>query len=142
MLRKLASAAVTAGVIFGGLCAAAPAQADDAAGAAYVLKGKVLCPGGVKPTGAVAMQLKVGEEVTGTFDSKADGTFSQSVTFPSSLGFDAVTLIATAPTAACAAETKPTTVALGARVLGLNLVPALLGADVTVVLTASDQPVK
>ena len=144
MLRKLApAAAVTAAVIVGGLCAAAPAQAADTGDTrAYALTGRVLCPGGVKPTAAVALELKADGNVTDSFDSKDDGTFTHAATSPSSLGLAAVTLTATAPAAACGgAATKPMTVPLGMRVLGLDLLPALLGSDVTITLTAAQSVV-
>ncbi|WP_405728775.1 hypothetical protein OG607_27220 [Streptomyces sp. NBC_01537] len=140
MLRKLApAAAVTAAVIVGGLCAAAPAQAADTGDTrAYALNGRVLCPGGVKPTAAVALELKVDETVADSFDTKGDGTFTRATTAPSSLGLAAVTLTATAPKAACGgAATKPMTVPLGVRVLGLDLLPAMLGSDVTIALTTA-----
>jgi len=143
VLRKLApAAAVTAAVIVGGLCAAAPAQAADPGDTgdtrAYALTGRVLCPGGVKPTAAVALELKVDGNVTNSFDSKDDGTFAHAATSPSSLGLAAVTLTATAPEAACGGTaTKPMTVPLGVRVLGLDLLPAMLGSDVTITLTAA-----
>jgi hypothetical protein len=142
VLRKLApAAAVTAAVIVGGLCAA-PAQAAGTGDTrAYALNGRVLCPGGVKPTAAVALELKVDGKVAGSFESKDDGTFSHAATSPSSLGLAAVTLTVTAPEAACGAATKPMTIPLGMRVLGLDLLPALLGSDVTITLTAAQSVV-
>ncbi|WP_329317187.1 hypothetical protein [Streptomyces sp. NBC_01262] len=144
MLRKLApAAAVTAAVIVGGLCAAAPAQAADPGDTrAYALNGRVLCPGGVKPTAAVALELKVDEAVADSFDTKDDGTFTHATTAANSLGLAAVTLTATAPEAACGGTaTKPMTVPLGVRVLGLDLLPALLGSDVTITLPAAQSVV-
>jgi hypothetical protein len=140
VLRKLAPAAVvTVAVIAGGLCAAAPAQAADSR--AYAVNGRVLCPGGVKPTAAVAMELKVGGTVTDSFDTEADGTFARSATSATGLGFESVTLTATAPQTACGVATKQETVPLGARMLGVNLLPALLGSGVTITLTAAQSVV-